>query len=288
MLPRSATEGADSVIKCSPAAAMIRVDLRTVHTGLSLPAQVFLRELSGFDEMCADSVTELIDRLLIDRPGSAFGPGQTGKLSLSDTDRITAELYRHLYGNDVEARALCSACGSTWSVGFTLTDLIASSDATSEDDLAILRQVDGPDADGVYGLEGSRFRLPTGEDLAAVSGLEPGDMEPAMRTRCVLQQDPQHDDEIVDKAMSLVGPTLDTDLEATCSECGSEQSVPFRIDEFLLAALRRESALLAREVHELALAYRWSRREILEIPREERRQYAGLVLAYTAASGGWS
>ena len=87
--------------------------------------------------------------------------------------------------------------------------------------------------------------------------------------------------------MSLVGPTLDTDLEATCSECGSEQSVPFRIDEFLLAALRRESVLLTREVHELALAYRWSRREILEIPREERRQYAGLVLAYRP-SGGWS
>ena len=87
-------------------------------------------------------------------------------------------------------------------------------------------------------------------------------MERAMRTRCVLQQDPQHDDEIVDRAMSLVGPTLDTDLEATCSECGSEQSVPFRIDEFLLAALRRESVSLTREVHELALAYRWSRREI--------------------------
>ena len=288
MLLQRATEGADSVNKGSPASTIIRVELRTVQTRQSLPAQVFLRELSGFDELCADSVTELIDRLLIDRPGSAFGPGQTGKMSLSDTDLVTAELYRHLYGDDVEAKAVCSACGSAWSVSFTLTDLIASSNATSEDDLAILRGVEGPDTDGVYSFEGSRFRLPTGEDLAAVSGLEPGDMERAMRTRCVLQQDPQHDDEIVDRAMSLVGPTLDTDLEATCSECGSEQSVPFRIDEFLLAALRRESVLLTREVHELALAYRWSRREILEIPREERRQYAGLVLAYTAASGGWS
>ena len=157
--------------KGSPASTIIRVDLRTVQTRQSLPAQVFLRELSGFDELCADSVTELIDRLLIDRPGSAFGPGQTGKMSLSDTDLITAELYRHLYGDDVEAKAVCSACGSAWSVSFTLTDLIASSNATSEDDLAILRVVEGPDPDGVYSFEGSRFRLPTGEDLAAVQDL---------------------------------------------------------------------------------------------------------------------
>ena len=88
--------------------------------------------------------------------------------------------------------------------------------------------------------------------------------------------------------MFLVGPTLDTDLDGVCPGCGTKQAVPFRIDEFLLAALRRESALLTREVHELARAYRWSRREILEMPRRERRQHAGLVLAASAADGGWA
>ena len=60
------------------------------------------------------------------------------------------------------------------------------------------------------------------------------------------------------------------------------------MDEFLFAALWRESALLTREVHELARAYRWSRREILEMPRRERRQHAGLVLAEAAWDGRWA
>ena len=86
--------------KGSPASTIIRVELRTVQTRQSLPAQVFLRELSGFDELCADSVTELIDRLLIDRPGSAFGPGRPARCRSSDTDLITAELLRIFYGDD--------------------------------------------------------------------------------------------------------------------------------------------------------------------------------------------
>jgi hypothetical protein len=268
---------------------MIRVELRTYsQPGRAPSAQVFLRELAGFDELAAGSATDLVDRLLVDRHGSAAGPGEAETLSLSNIDQILAEIYRHLYGDGVEAQVSCSACGLAWSLSFTVTDLIESISSRSDEDLALLARVDGPGEQGVYSLDGSRFRLPTGADLAAVADLGSGEVERALRARCVLDQDPGHADQMLDRAMSLIGPTLDMELEAACPECGAEQDVPFRMDEFLIAALRRESALLTREVHELARAYRWSRREILEIPRAERRQYAGLVLAQATASGGWS
>ena len=138
----------------------------------------------------------------------------------------------------------------------------------------------------MYRLGALRFRLPTGEDLAEAAAGGPEGVAAALRSRCVLEEDAGRGEEALDRAMSLAGPTLDADLDGVCPECGTEQSIPFRIDEFLLAALRRESALLAREVHELARAYGWSRREILEMSRRERRQHAGLVLAEAAAAGG--
>jgi hypothetical protein len=162
------------------------------------------------------------------------------------------------------------------------------------EDEELLATLEGPDGHGVHRLGLLRFRLPTGDDLAEVAGLEPDASAAALRARCVLDEaagdgrEAPGLDAPLDRAMALVGPTLDADLDGVCPECGAEQAVPFRIDEFLFAALRRERALLAREVHELARAYRWSRREILEMSRHERREQAGLVLAASGSDGGWA
>lgn len=266
---------------------MIGVDLRT-HTGAGAgpPKRVYLRELSGYDELCDCTAAELIDRLLVERPGAAARPGEAGKLTLAEADRVLAALYRSLYGDEVECHVNCDACGAPYSLSFTLTDMWNALNETTPEDEQLLSELEGPDAQGVYRLGALSFRLPTGEDLAEAAARGGDGLADALRTRCVLQEDAALGEEALDRAMTLAGPTLDTDLEGVCPDCGAEQAFPFRIDEFLLAALRRESALLAREVHELARAYGWSRREILEMPRRERRRHAGLVLAELAAAGG--
>lgn len=265
---------------------MIGVDLRT-HTAdeASPPRKVYLRELSGYDELCDCSAAELIDRLLLERPGAAARPGEAARLTLAEADRVLAAVYRSLYGDEVECYVSCDSCGSPYSMSFTLTDMWGALTETTPEDERLLAGLEGPDEAGAYRLGGLRFRLPTGEDLAEVAGLGAEAMAAALRARCVLEEDERVGEEALDRLMALVGPTLDTDLEGVCPECGAEQAIPFRIDEFLLAALQRESALLAREVHELARAYRWSRREILEMTRRERRQHAGLVLAEAAGGG---
>lgn len=267
---------------------MIQVDLRThCRTDRESPRQVYLRELSGNDELSDASTTELIDRLLIDLPGAAVRAGEACKLSLAETDRILAAIFRSLYGDEVECHVRCEACGAFYESSFTLTDLWRVVTETGPEDDELLERLEGPDGQGAYRLDGSCFRLPTGEDLAEVAVFDPEARAVALRARCVLEDDGRHPEETLDRVMALAGPTLDTDLDGLCPLCGAEQSVPFRLDRFLFAALRRERTLLTREVHELARAYRWSRREILEMPRHERRQHAGLVLAETAAAGRW-
>lgn len=273
---------------------MIAVDLRThVTSHAGSPRRVYLRELVGYDELSNGSAVELIDGLLVDRPGAAARPGEARRLTLSEVDRVLAAVYRALYGDVVRCHVTCPDCGSSYELSFTLSDMWDALTETTPDDEDLLAALEGPDGHGVHRLGLLRFRLPTGEDLTEVAGLEPDASVSALRALCVIDEagdggGPPRFEDGLDRVMSLVGPTLDTDLDGVCPECGAEQAVPFRIDEFLFAALRRESALLAREVHELARAYRWSRREILEMPRRERRQHAGLVLTASVSEGAWA
>jgi hypothetical protein len=272
---------------------MIAVDLRThITSDAEPPRHVYLRELAGYDELSSGSAVELIDGLLLDRPGAAARPGDARRLTLSEVDRVLAAVYRGLYGDAVECHLTCPGCRSSYELSFTLSDMWEAVTGTTPQDEELLATLEGPDGHGVHRLGQLRFRLPTGEDLAEVAGLEPDASAAALRARCVLDEAAGDGRERLearlDRAMALVGPTLDADLDGVCPECGAEQAVPFRIDEYLFAALRRERALLAREVHELARAYRWSRREILEMSRGERREQAGLVLAASGSEEGWA
>lgn len=261
---------------------MIRVDLTPCNPHQQSPRAVYLRELSGYDELCDDSATSLIDRLLVEQPGSAVLTGAARHLTLSDTDRVLTAIYRTLYGDEAECHVTCATCSRVYSMSFTLTALWEHVTQTGPEDEPIFRDLRGPDDDGVYRLGRLRFRLPTPNDLAQAPA-----SEQALRARCVIEEDAACSEETLDRALALVGPTLDADIDSICSECGAEHAIPFRIDEFLLAALARERTLLTREIHEIARSYRWSRREILEIPRRERRQYAALVIP-DSASGAWA
>jgi hypothetical protein len=268
---------------------MTRVDLRTPWKPDLEPSRaVYLREIAGYDELSDISALELMDRLLVDGPGAIAQQGEASRLSLTDADRVLAAIYRSLYGDLVECQVACSTCRSAYVMSFTLTDMWNAAIEVAPENEELLGSIEGPDEGGLYRLGKLAFRLPTGADLAEIAGRDPQSMEHDLRARCVVEEDPDQDDEIIDRLLSLAGPTLDSDLDSTCPECGADQAVPFRIDDFLMAALQRESPLLTREVHELARAYRWSRHEILEMSRRERRQHACLVLAETSSDGGWA
>ncbi|PRQ09033.1 hypothetical protein [Enhygromyxa salina] len=258
-----------------------------------------IRGLRGHDEQALArggggmAAVELLDRLLVETPGTSVGPGRAWELAVSDRDRLLAAVYASTFTDQIESEVPCEQCGEGSDVSFSLAAFVASIDA-SEDSLREAGVV-GPDPDGAYSLaDGTRFRLPTSVDQRALLG-EALDRRRLTLLRACILADQDHAEgrtasdmsgELLDRveaAMELVGPTLDQHLSVDCHECGARRDIRFDIQHFLLRALEHEHRYLVREVHYLACSYGWSRAEILDLSRDERRAYVELVAAERAA-----
>ena len=147
---------------------MIHVDLCTHTRPDREPSRkVYLRELSGYDELSSGSASELIDVLLVDRPGVGARAGEAGKLTLAETDQVLAAIYRSLYGDEVEGHVSCSACGSSYASSFTLTDMWdAVTETTPRWTRNCSKSSEGPDERGVV-----PFGCP---EIPAADGRGPG------------------------------------------------------------------------------------------------------------------
>jgi hypothetical protein len=239
------------------------------------PGWVSLREIRGGDEEiveAADSANAvaLLDQLLVAESGAALGPGQARELAVPDRDRLLAALYVRSYGMRVESMVRCGACDQRFDLDFTLDDVLRS-----------MREGTGRvprDEGGFFRLrDGRRFRLPTGADEHAVLLVPPEDRETMLLRRCVAEGSPDGDLESLGEAMREAAPLLDLLVEAHCPECSQVQTVRFDLQHYLLARILDERRLRAWEFHRLARAYGWSRSEILDLSRSQRRLHVELI-----------
>jgi hypothetical protein len=233
-----------------------------------------LREPAGIDEegvggrSSLDAI-RLLDRLLVHEAGAAAEPGTAATLPLPERDLLLAAAWRMSSGPTIADSLTCTACGTRFDIDFDL-------DAVAEQARAAMGDL--PVADGVYTLpSGARFRLPTGEDERAVLGLPEAEAEATLLTRCLVAGDPRVDGPNVVAAMERVGEGLDVDLDARCAECGHPHQVRFQMQDYLLGAFAADWSGLAHDIHRLAIAYRWSLREILALPRARRRAFVALL-----------
>ncbi len=233
-----------------------------------------LRDMCGHDENSVAgtdtlAAVQLLNRLLVALPGTAAAPGAAADLPTPDRDRVLAGVYLRVYGRRLQSSPVCRQCGERFDMSFDLTDLLAS----VQPDYSQAR----PAGNGVYELaDGARFRLPTGADELALFSVPPEHARSALLERCLLEgrvDDPA----LIEDAMSAVGPVLDLDLTAHCPECGTEQTVHFDMQSFLLGSLRAEQPLIASEIHRLARAYGWGLNDILGLTRQQRRTYVSLI-----------
>jgi len=259
-----------------------------------------LRPLQGRDEQSlaaaaegATAVVELLDRLLVEAPGTSVGPGRAWELAVSDRDRLLAAVYAATFGDQIESVVPCEHCGEGSELGFSLAALVESL-APEPNDLAACG-LSGPDEAGVYTLaDGLRFRLPSSADQRALLDTRSDQRRVALLRRCIVadaepgaaRTPSDLSAEILDRvesAMEIVGPTVARTLNLNCHECGVEQSARFDIQHFLLRALAHERRFLMREIHYLASSYGWSLDEILGLSRDDRRTLVGLVAAASTA-----
>jgi hypothetical protein len=226
----------------------------------------YLRELRGSDEEAVDGTDTdvaiaLLDRLLLSVPGAALGPGDAATLCAADRDRLLAAVHLRSIGSRIASSPTCGGCGARFDLEFDLATMVAELDAGA----APWRR-----PDGTYETPGGlRFRLPTGADELAAAGS--ADAERRIAEGCVLAG--EADPATVGGAMESVAPLVDVELAATCPACGREQPLRFDIQSYLLARLLSEHATRAREIHALAVAYRWGLDEILALPRARRATF---------------
>ncbi len=245
-------------------------------TIISLPGGwVALRSINGHDERTVEAVDlpaalDLLDRLLIDRPGTLIGHGGAGKLTVAARDRVLAAVYSQIYGSMIASTVRCIACAKPFDVSFALGDLVAAQVATDTRPDTIFQTGDG-----------WQFRLVTGDDELAVFGLAPDVARRALLERCSHMPDPPDDATFdhIERHMEHIAPLVNVNLSAVCVECGREQLINFDIQSFLLARLIKDKTRLMSEVHSLAVTYHWGLEEILALKRTERRQYLALIEA---------
>jgi hypothetical protein len=258
-----------------------------------------LRGLRGRDEQAlvgagGPAATELLDRVLVDAPGTTVGPGVADELPLCDRDRLLAAVYATAFDDRIESDVPCLECDEGSQVRFSLAAVVGEQQP-SLDGRRARGVVAGPDERCLYTLDdGTRFRLPTGVDQRELAGLEPERARALLVRRCIVV-DPESGDgrtvgdlapELharIEAAIEYLSPTIDEQFTVACHECGAEREVRFDIQQFLLRTLEHERRYLTREIHYLACSYGWSLAEILELPRDDRRAFVELVVAERAA-----
>jgi len=243
------------------------------------PVQARLRPLTGWDEIGLDTdepsaATALLRRLFVGGDEDVKAEA-VDALTLAEHDRLLAALFDRLYGDRVEARSRCVACGEGIEIVFSLAELTAATEAMAE--------IKGPYPDGTYTTaDGRRFRPATVGDLAAATRIGGQQGLAAIRAACVVEGDPEAEPDALDAALETAAPTLSRDVAANCPHCAMTQSLRFDLPRFLIETLARERPFLLREMHLLASTYGWSQAEIMALTRDDRRMLARLCEAERA------
>jgi hypothetical protein len=241
----------------------------------SAPGWVCLREMCGHDEESVDGTDSeaaiaLVDRLLVDAPGAALGPGRAAELTIPDRDRILATLFRSIVGRRVDSMVRCQFCNQSFDLTFELEELLSSLGPGESAAVA--------EANGVYRLpDGRRFRLPSGVDERAVANEPPERAEIELLRRCMVEGAASDDPNGITDAMHAVGPLLDLEVGTRCAECHKPQDVRFDLQHYLFTRLIDERRQRSLEIHRISQTYHWSRREILELHRAQRRLHVELI-----------
>ena len=231
-----------------------------------------LRQMTGDDERAverADSVSaiDLVARLT-GRDVSTTAAMHTAY----QRDRILATIFTSLYGDLVESVLPCNACGKSFEITFSLKVLMEGQQPNPE--FADLLE------DGTYRLaDGTRFRLPSGEDELAIMGFPPERALEELLRRCVIEAGHAVDADAIQNAMEQVAPILDLDIKTSCAECGAAATVRFDIQSYLLQSILRDRARLWRETHVLATSYKWSLNAIHRLTRADRRMLVSMIEA---------
>jgi hypothetical protein len=233
--------------------------------------RVRVRPLCGHDELPLAAEDTRASIVLLD--ALIEGPeGAADALTTPERDRLLAEVWRRTYGPRVQSSPRCAACDRPFDVDFDID--------------ALMSAIWPSPPPRRLSAAGRDWRIPTGADELAIAGLDAEGAALALARRCALDGTSEPDPGAAAAfaaALEEEAPVLDLDLDARCPECGHGNQVGFRLQTFLLRALRQERSQLLAQVHRIAAAYGWALADILSLARETRLRFVALIEADASA-----
>ena len=219
-------------------------------------------------------VTAVLASALETIAGQPADVERVADLCVADRQYLMLRLAAMLDGEQMWLKVNCAYCGSPFDVEAQRCDLPVK-EAGRDFPLVRLRlkerQID--------------VRVPTGADQQlTVEQSEEQAFQRLLRS-CVCSVDgeppgkefvcslSEPDIEMIDEALDEASPAVCNQLLVTCPECGRQQNA--ELDHYDLAGMNEH--YFYNEVHALASHYHWSEAAILDLPRERRRLYLGLI-----------
>ncbi|MEV2190812.1 hypothetical protein AB0I02_07340 [Streptomyces phaeochromogenes] len=213
--------------------------------------------------------------LLLHRAARPDTGGETlSALPVGEREADLFALRRALFGERMQVRLGCSACGEDMEFDLDAGELARSTGAPAEPSVQV--------AEDGWEIE---FRVPGVADLtAAARHLDP---RRALLARCVVSAVRDGADVPADvlpetvqrrlaEAAQQADPGADVTLNVNCPECGAATRAELDIASYLWTELDAWARDVLLDVHLLATAYGWSEPEILALSPLRRRYYLEL------------
>jgi len=229
--------------------------------------EMALSEAASEADSTASAVTAALSEALSEVAGGPASPDRLRQLCVADRQFLMRQLALRLDAPSAWLSARCRHCDQSFDFHVDFAELPTQS--AGEAFPRVELEVDGT---------AWQFRLPNGADQEALA--EQPDIK-ALLSRCLLQPaikdaiDDLGDSELeaIDQAMDDASPAVVTEVQADCPHCGKDNRVALNP----YSALNRTEDRLLAEIHQLAMHYHWSERDILMLPRARRNAYLRMI-----------
>lgn len=214
----------------------------------------------------AAAVTQTLSHALAHLGGQPAGVERIRALTVGDRQYLMRCLCVHLGQHEQWLSADCHQCGAPFDFHLRLDELPVREGSDHGDRVTVR-------------LEGNAwyFRLPNGGDQETLAN----ENDPRkLLERCVLPDShgavstlPHTALETIDSALEAAAAQVVTEVQARCPECDAGTAIALNPYELL----GRPAEQLLREVHQMAIHYHWSERDILALPHQRRGAYLKLI-----------
>jgi hypothetical protein len=221
----------------------------------------------AMDEPLIDRAPALLRSLELVEPGC-----DPAGMTVGTCDLLLFDLRRRLFGPDLDLVATCPACGEMVQLDVPAAEVVPARPDTRVSRLTV-------EEDGLR----IHSRVPTNGDLRQVAAIGSGATVADLLACCVETVEgpsappdtaalPAAVLERVAGALAASDPGADVTADIECP-CGAVWTETVDIRSILWTELTRWARRQLAEVHELALAYGWAERDILEMSPQRRRFY---------------